>query len=216
MTADLSPYDEKLGSILSAAASIFSAKGYHHASIRDIARATGVSLSGLYYYFQSKEELLYLIQDHALGTLLERLDEALENVDDPETRLRTLIEKHITYFVDNMAEMKVLSHESNSLSGEKLHRVNAKKRRLVEIASDTLDALRPSTATDSRVATFALFGMMNWMYTWYRPERDVPVERLVNEITHLYLMGFLTDSATAGSFGQDGSGLGFTSDNVHG
>ena len=94
MTAEKSPYDEKLGSILSAAAQIFSAKGYHNASIRDIARATEVSLSGLYYYFQSKEELLYLIQDHALGTLLDRVEESLEGVSCPETRLRILIEKH--------------------------------------------------------------------------------------------------------------------------
>src|SRR5215210_4171661 len=81
MTDERSAYDEKLESILRTAASIFAEKGYHQASIRDIARATGVSLSGLYYYFDSKEELLFLIQDHAFGTLTGNLERMLEGVE---------------------------------------------------------------------------------------------------------------------------------------
>lgn len=191
MRSERSLYDEKLDSILSAAAVIFAEKGYHNASIRDIARATGVSLSGLYYYFQSKEELLYLIQDHAFGTLLGRLDERLAGVTDARERLRLLIDNHLTYFVSNMAEMKVLSHEADSLSGDYRQRVNGQKRRLGEVAMGILRQVRGDDGIDGRVATFALFGMMNWLYTWYRPDRDVPVERLVEEITEIYLNGFL-------------------------
>jgi AcrR family transcriptional regulator len=62
-------YDRKLEGILRQAAALFCAQGYHQASMRDIARTTGVSLAGLYYYFPSKEHLLYLIQSHALETL---------------------------------------------------------------------------------------------------------------------------------------------------
>ena len=191
--------DEKLARILSTSAAIFARKGYHNASIRDIARATAVSLSGLYYYFQSKEELLYLIQDHAMGILLDRLDSRLRGVTDPHARLRILIENHLTYFVDNMAEMKVLSHEAESLSGEFLQRVNAKKKALAELAAETLHGVRPHSHIDPRVATFTLFGMMNWLYTWNRPGRDVPVGRLVEEVTSLYLEGYLGGSASSRS-----------------
>jgi TetR/AcrR family transcriptional regulator, cholesterol catabolism regulator len=199
MTSDRRPYDEKLDAILSAAGVIFAEKGYHNASIRDIARATGVSLSGLYYYFQSKEELLYLIQDHAFTILLGGLEERLAGVEDPVRRIRILIDNHLTYFVQNMAEMKVLSHEAETLSGEYYQRVNAQKRRLTEIGMKILADLRPESDLDPRVAAFALFGMMNWIYTWYRPGRDVPVERLVEEITRIYLTGYLQeDGAIAG------------------
>lgn len=191
MTQDRTAYDAKLESILRAAAVIFAEKGYHQASIRDIARATGVSLSGLYYYFQSKEELLFLIQSHAFGTLLENLERLLEGVADPHRRLRLLMENHLRYFVNNMAEMKVLSHEADSLQGEYLERVGAQKRRLTEIATEILKELEPDGRIELRVATFSLFGMMNWLYTWYRPDRDVPVERLAEEMSRLFLGGYL-------------------------
>ena len=151
MQPERTAYDEKLESILRASAQIFAEKGYHQASIRDIARATRVSLSGLYYYFKSKEELLFLIQDHAFGTLLRRLDEVLDGVDDPHRKLRLLVENHLGFFVNNMAEPGI----------------------------------------DLRVATFSLFGMMNWIYNWYRPERDVPVEQLAENMTRIFLAGIL-------------------------
>lgn len=196
MATERTAYDEKLEAILRTAALVFAEKGYHQASIRDIARATRVSLSGLYYYFKSKEELLFLIQDHAFGTLARNLEELLQGVSDPHRRLRLLIENHLRFFVNNMAEMKVLSHEADSLTGELRDRVNAKKRRLSETAMEILRELKPQSEIDLRVATFALFGMMNWLYNWYRPGRDVPVEQLAEEMSRLFLGGFLQDGAT--------------------
>src|SRR5690606_11230025 len=97
----------------------------HSASIRDISRATGTSLSGLYYYFRSKEELLFLIQDHCFATVLQNLQARLRDVVQPEDRLRVLVDNHLRFFVANMNEMKVLSHEAASLTGEYLQQVNA-------------------------------------------------------------------------------------------
>jgi AcrR family transcriptional regulator len=191
MTDERSAYDEKLESILRAAASIFAEKGYHQASIRDIARATGVSLSGLYYYFDSKEELLFLIQDHAFGTLTGNLERMLEGVEEPHRKLRILMENHLRYFIGAKAEMKVLSHESESLTGEFRRRVNAKKRRLTEIVTGILREIRPGGGVDPRVATFSLFGMMNWLYNWHRPGEDPPVEALVEGMYHIFLNGYL-------------------------
>jgi TetR/AcrR family transcriptional regulator, cholesterol catabolism regulator len=191
MTQERTAYDAKLESILRTAAAIFAEKGYHQASIRDIARATRVSLSGLYYYFQSKEELLFLIQDHAFGTLNQNLEQLLEGVEDPHRRIRLLIENHLRFFVNNMAEMKVLSHEADSLSGDFRKRVNAKKRRITELAMESLERLEGRPDIDVRVATFALFGMMNWLYNWYRPDRDVSVEQLAEQISRLFLGGYL-------------------------
>ena len=195
MSDERSAYDEKLESILRTAARIFAEKGYHQASIRDIARATGVSLSGLYYYFDSKEELLFLIQDHAFGTLLANLERNLAGIDEPHRRLRILVENHLRYFIDAKAEMKVLSHESESLGGDYRRRVNDKKRRLSDTAMEILRELRPEGGIDLRVATFSLFGMMNWLYNWHRPGLDAPVETLVEDMYRIFLNGYLPDGA---------------------
>jgi len=196
MSDERTAYDEKLESILRTAARIFAEKGYHQASIRDIARATEVSLSGLYYYFDSKEELLFLIQDHSFGTLIANLERNLEGVAEPHRRLRVLMENHLRYFIGAKAEMKVLSHESESLTGDYRARVNAKKRRLSEIAAEILRDLRPAGGIDLRVATFSLFGMMNWLYNWHRPEHDPPVESLVEDMYRIFLNGYLPDGVT--------------------
>ncbi len=184
-------YDDKLERLLRTAAAVFAEKGYHSASIRDISRATGTSLSGLYYYFRSKEELLFLIQDHCFETVLENLRGRLRDVSRPGDRLRILVDNHLRFFVANMNEMKVLSHEAASLTGEYLQQVNAHKKQYVELCSSITAALRPQdTPAEQRAAALSLFGMMNWIYTWYRPERDMPVESLAALMTRLFLDGY--------------------------
>lgn len=191
MAADKA-YDEKLERILRVATEVFARKGYHRASIRDISKATGVSLSGLYYYVESKEELLFRIQAHSFETVLRNLDELLRDVEDPNRKLRLLIENHLRFFVGNMKEMKVLSHEAESLNGEHRRRVHEQKRRYSHVCMEILEELRPEDSPiDTRVATFSLFGMMNWIYNWYRPDRDVPVEELAADMSHLFLRGYL-------------------------
>src|SRR5947199_9869999 len=124
--SELTRYDQKLEHILRASARIFAEKSYHSTSMRDISRATGVSLAGLYHYCKSKEELLFLIQDHSFGRVLERVEERIREVGDPFEKLRIFIDNHLSFFAANMAEMKVLSHEAESLAGEMHKRVSNK------------------------------------------------------------------------------------------
>ena len=192
MTTERIAYDEKLERILRISAEVFAEKGYHQASIRDISRATGVSLAGLYYYVESKEELLFRIQEHSFETLLEKLEELLVGVEDPHRKLRLVIENHLRFFVSNMKEMKVLSHEAESLSGEARQQVDSMKRAYTAVVRGILTELAGAEpAVDLRVATYSLFGMMNWIYNWYRPGRDVPVDELADDIHRLFLTGLL-------------------------
>ena len=185
-------HDEKLALILRTAAAIFAEKGYHQASIRDISRATGISLSGLYYYVRGKEEILFRIQEHSFATVAENLERLLDGVSDPEERLRLLVENHLRFFVNNMKEMKVLSHEATALTGDARARVNALKRGYQDACTALLAQLRPDESLEQlRVATFALFGMMNWIYNWYRPGRDLGVEELAAAMTRIFLHGHL-------------------------
>jgi len=212
-----SNYDEKLALILRTAAGVFAKKGYHRASIRDISRATGVSLSGLYYYFDSKEELLFLIQDQCFRTVLDNLDALIADVEDPRRRLRLLVDNHLRFFVGHMDEMKVLSHEADSLSGDYRRRVDDLKRRYSRLCAGMVEALKPADSTvDVRVATFALFGMMNWIYNWYQPDRDVPVQKLAEDMTRLFLEGHLGVGRTDAVPDADGPAAGDRSPSIWG
>src|ERR1700741_3060104 len=110
-----SRFDQRLSQILAHATDVFDEKGYAGATMRDLSRASGMSLAGLYYYFESKEKLLYLIQRHTFTTILERLRSRLEGVGDPEARIRVFIANHLQYFLANQKAMKVLSHEDEVL-----------------------------------------------------------------------------------------------------
>ena len=198
MSETPSKYDQKLVHILKTAAAVFAQKGYHPTSIRDIARATEMSISGLYYYFSSKEELLYLIQDYCFSTVIDDCNRLLADVEDPIHRLKLLIENHLNYFVNNMDEMKVLSHEADAIAGDYFARVNAKKREYVDMVMGLLEEITVEhkiKGVDVRVATFSLFGMMNWIYNWYDPKRDIDVAGLSQNITRLFLSGFLGDKS---------------------
>jgi hypothetical protein len=97
-----------------------------------------------------------------------------------------------------MNEMKVLSHEANSIGGDFFKKVNSKKRQYVDLVMNLLSVIareRELEGLDIRVATFSLFGMMNWTYNWYNPRKDVDVAGLSHNITRLFLHGFLGDGA---------------------
>jgi len=210
---DLSRYDQKLELILRSAARIFAEKSYHSTSMRDISRATGVSLAGLYHYCKSKEELLFLIQDHCFGRVLQRLEERLQGELDPIAKLRIFVDNHLCFFAANMAEMKVLSHEAESLAGDLHEHVSTRKRQYTRTARKILSEViaagsprpprrqgqlkRNTKPVDITVATYALFGMMNWIYNWYDPRGKLSVSQLVDNITRLFLSGFLSDAEPA-------------------
>ncbi|MGI8995789.1 MAG: TetR/AcrR family transcriptional regulator, partial [Pyrinomonadaceae bacterium] len=177
MAANLSEvftrYDQKLEFILRTAARIFAEKNYHSTSMRDISRETNVSLAGLYYYCKSKEELLFLIQDNCFGRVLERLQARLKETTEPTAKLRLVIDNHLSFFAANMSEMKVLSHEADSLAGEMHKHVSGKKQQYTKLVRRILSEVQQANGTqqkiDLTVATYALFGMMNWIYNWYDP-----------------------------------------------
>src|SRR5271169_2328438 len=94
-------FDRRFSEILDYAAEVFAEKGYEGASMRDLSRLSGMSLAGLYYYFDSKEKLLYHIQKHTFTTIVERLRERLAASSDPEERIRIFVHNHVEYALAN-------------------------------------------------------------------------------------------------------------------
>lgn len=185
-------FDRKLAHILRHAAIVFSEKGYQGASIRDISRASGVSLSGLYYYFESKQKLLYLIQLYTFSEIVRRLEERLAGVAGPVDRVRILVRNHLDYFLQHPVEMKVLSHEADELEGRYRRDIAEIKKRYFSLALGIFENLRRSGAArriNPRVAVLSLFGMMNWIYTWHNPQVDPSPESIADTMTDIFLEG---------------------------
>jgi AcrR family transcriptional regulator len=186
-----SRFDRRLGEILGHAAEVFCDKGYEGASMRDLSRATGMSLAGLYYYFESKERLLYLIQKHTFSTIVEKLKARLEGVSDAEQRIRIFILNHLEYFLANQPGMKVLSHEDEALKNGLSSEIASIKREYYRICMGLLDDLKRERALNfnSRAATMSLFGMINWIYTWYNPRVDGSAGELANSMGDIFING---------------------------
>jgi AcrR family transcriptional regulator len=187
-------FDRRLAHILVHATNVFFDKGYAAASMRDLSRASGVSLSGLYYYFESKEELLYLIQKHTFSTIVDRLRQRLDEVTDPADRIRMFILNHLEYFLANQKAMKVLSHEDDVLTNGFGSEIAAIKREYYRICIELLDAYKLARGLEfsSRTAVLSLFGMMNWIYTWYNPRVDGDAAELAREMGDIFLQGIGT------------------------
>lgn len=190
--------EAKLQHILLHSAQIFARQGFKGASIREISKATGVSLSGLYYYFSSKQKLLHLIQVNAFTSILESAHARLAGIDDPQARLRILVQNHVEYFLAHPNEMKVLSHEEDALEEPYRHEIAAIKRRYYELAREIFEAVTAGALPSGfspRVAVLSLFGMMNWIYKWHNPRVDPSAEELADTIVGIFLHGVLGEGS---------------------
>jgi AcrR family transcriptional regulator len=191
-------YDRRLAEILGHATEVFCKKGYEGASMRDLSRESGMSLAGLYYYFESKERLLYLIQKHTFTTIVQRLKTRLEGVNDAEERVRIFILNHLEYFLANQAAMKVLSHEAEALKNGFATEVAAIKREYYRICVGLLDNLKADRGLQfsTRIAVLSLFGMMNWIYTWHNPRVDADAVSIAREMGDVFLRGVMAGAST--------------------
>lgn len=197
-------FDSKLIHLLNAAARVFSEVGYDKASMRRIAAEAQVSLAGIYHYVASKEELLYWIQVHTFDSLTQGLEKYLEDVVEPRERLGAAVRNHVGHFGEHMNELKVCARELETLEGEAFDDVNERRRAYFKAVHDIVKELQPQQGAtlDSWLATANLFGMLNWFYQWYDPERSrVSLDELASQQTALFLDGYI-EAASRNSRGQ--------------
>lgn len=193
-----SRFDRRLAKLLDHAALIFCDKGYEGASMRDLSRATGMSLAGLYHYFASKEELLYLIQKHTFETIIANLRRRLKASNDAEERIRIFIENHLEYSLANKEAMKVLVHEDETLKNEFGAEVRSIKRDYYRLCLELLEDFERARGLQfsPRLAVLSLFGMINWIYTWHNPRVDANADELASQMGDIFLNGVLNAGKT--------------------
>ncbi len=188
------PSDARLDHLLHTAARVFAQSGYHSTSMRGLAAASGMSLAGMYYYVRGKEELLALVQERCFDRVMDGALAALRDLEDPVERLRAFVRHHVLFFAAHMPEMKVLSHEADSLTGPAAHALRSRKKAYSALLADLVgDVLPDRTPQERAVAAYAVFGMMNWIYTWYRVGGPVTPEELADQLAELALAALRHD-----------------------
>jgi TetR/AcrR family transcriptional regulator, cholesterol catabolism regulator len=182
--------------ILRTAARLFQQQGYDATSMNDVAAALKLSKGGLYHHFQSKDEILFNLMNHAMDITQERVIDGVKDIVDPEERLRMLIRRHIEVVMSvRDREITVMLHENHPLPPAMRRRINARKKEYVHFVESLIAEVqrgRPSRGNVTpRAAAFALLGMINWIYQWYRPEGPLDEESLVRQYTEIFFAGAL-------------------------
>jgi AcrR family transcriptional regulator len=198
--------------ILRTAARLFQQRGYDATSMNDVAAALKLSKGGLYHHFQSKDEILFEIMNHAMLLTQDRVINPVRGIIDPEERLRALIRLHIELVLSPRdREITVMLHENHPLPPALRKRINsrkkdyihflenlmaevqagAQKQKLARIAGQSSSSFQALTKSkvSARAAAFALLGMINWIYQWYKPEGELQAQSLIPQFTELILGG---------------------------
>ena len=181
--------------ILRTAARLFRERGYDAASMNDLAAALKLSKGGLYHHFESKDEILFHILDHAMEVTEEQVKKPVLALTDPEERLRTCIRLHIQVVMRARdREITVMLHESHPLPASFRKRINARKKEYIHFVAELIADVQHarglnSAAVHPKTAAFALLGMINWIYQWYSPEGSIKEEELVEQFTRILFSG---------------------------
>jgi len=179
--------------ILEIAARTICEKGYEGASIQDIADACELTKAGLYHHIRSKEHLLVEIMHYGMDLFEEQVLSQVEPIMDPLERLRTTMEKHVFMVTrDRTKEITIILHEHATLTGDELHRINARKKRYVRFLERSFSeamATGQLRRIDPKVATFAFLGAVNWIYKWFQPDGPISDEEIVRGMQDLFFSG---------------------------
>jgi TetR/AcrR family transcriptional regulator, cholesterol catabolism regulator len=188
--------------ILRAAARLFQQRGYDATSMNDVASALKLSKGGLYHHFQGKDEILFEIMNHAMEITEERVLAPVRSIGNPAERLRALIRLHMEVVLSPRdREITVMLHENHPLPPGLRKRINHRKKEYVHFVENLIGEVQKDfqkekrlspgsqNAVSPRAAAFALLGMINWIYQWYKPEGNLQAQTLIPQFTELFFEG---------------------------
>ena len=184
-------FDAQRADILAAAARLFADQGFSATSMKQVAEACGVAKPTLYHYFSDKQALLAHICDNHVHALLALVDEVRAQRLRPDAQLRALIERFTRAYADAQAEHRVLTSEIRFLADAGRERLLDVERRVVTEFADALCRVRPElrAANLHKPLTMLLFGMINWTFTWLRPDGELSHEALATLVSDLFFGG---------------------------
>jgi AcrR family transcriptional regulator len=184
-------YDEQREMILERAAALFARGGYPGTSMNQVAEACGLSKATLYHYYRDKYELLVSIADGHVTRLQAVVEEALAQEQAPAGQMRVLVRRLVEEYANAQNEHRVLTEDVKFLEPGDRERILGKEREVVAGFARVVGALRPDLqeAAMNKPLTMLLFGMVNWMFTWMKPQGALSYEDMAPIVTELFLGG---------------------------
>jgi TetR/AcrR family transcriptional regulator, cholesterol catabolism regulator len=185
---------ERAQEIYLIAAQMFVEKGVESTSLADIAKALNITKAALYYYFESKQELLYRIVELGLDNVKNEVLDPAREIKDAEERLKFIILNHARLAAEGNHAVIIVSHEMNSLSFSQRESVLYRRREYFDFVRDTLVEIQTAAKLnkiDMTTATFTLFGMILWLSRWYRANGKLSVENVCEDVCRMALNGLL-------------------------
>ncbi len=188
--------------VLQAAAQIFRQKGYHAASMQDIADSVQLQKASLYHHVDSKQEILLTILDQALDLLTDDLNTVINSDLSPEQKLRQAMRVYIGRLTEDADLAAVLLLEYRSLEPDLRARHNARRDRYEALWRGLIkegverDAFR---TVDESITTFALLGVQSWVITWYREGGRLNAHEIADQFCDLFLTGMSSKDGSKGS-----------------
>jgi AcrR family transcriptional regulator len=190
-------YQDQRALILARAAALFARGGYSATSMNQVAEACGLSKATLYHYFKDKYALLVDIADDHVSRLQRIVREPTLEQLAPQERMRALISRLVEEYAGAQNEHRVLTEDVKFLEPADRERILGKEREVVAAFAQVVAALRPDLqqAAMSKPLTMLLFGMVNWLFTWMKPEGPLDYDAMAPVVTDLFLGGLDAVSA---------------------
>jgi AcrR family transcriptional regulator len=190
---------EREDQLLEAATRLFRQKGYHNTSMQDIADALGVQKGSLYYYIDSKEELLRQLLERATSFLGTQIDEIYATDLCPTEKLRRALENHAETMMTNLDLVAVYLKEYRSLPPARLKEALAVRKHYEQVLMQILDdgiASGEFRPVNVRLVVYGLLGMLNWTHQWFSPDGDFTAREIAIILTDLALNGLVSPAAS--------------------
>ena len=173
------------------AARLFKEKGYLRTRMEDIATASRLSKGGIFHYFSTKDEILYFILNNYMDLILEGLEQELDRIGDNLSKINFIISRHIDLYNKNLAESKTLLHDAYNLPSKYYKVIAVKERKYYRIVANVISDLAGKRLPKRQLTaiTFSLFGMCNWIYSWYNPKGSLTPNELSEIIYEVFSRG---------------------------
>lgn len=184
------------GEILRKAAHVFLELGYDATSMNLVAERADVTKMGLYYHFESKQDILFSIMSYAMDVLERESEAASKAARSSEERLEKLVYAlaNLTTEQEDGAFTILVIDETNGLEGEAREIITARKRAYVETIAAALEVLAREgklRRVDTTVAAFTIVGMVLWLSKWYEKDGRVSPAEVARQVTEMALASVL-------------------------
>lgn len=188
--------DQKKQKIIDTAAELFHKKGYRSTSLDHVSKELGITKAAIYHYVYSKEEILSIIYIQVLRNIFKNTNKILETDLPPDEKLRLILRNHVkNIIIQPLSMMSVFFSEENQLPEKEFREIQAEKNKYNHIVEKIIEegiSQGLFRETDPKLQTFGILGMCNWVYKWYKPDRNFYTpDQIADHFVYLLERGYL-------------------------